>query len=65
MPHRPDIHRLYCTASWQRRRRHQLHVQRLCELCLERGHVTAATVTDHVESHKGDYTALQLGALRR
>jgi len=64
MPHRPDIHRWYCTASWQRRRAHQLMIEPLCRLCLARGIVTPATVADHVVSHGGDYTAFRLGPLR-
>ena len=56
MPHRPDIHRWYCTAGWQRRRAHQLMIEPLCRLCLEAGRVTPATVADHVEPHRGDLT---------
>src|SRR5262249_53706994 len=56
MPHRPDVHRWYCTAGWQRRRAHQLLVEPLCRLCLEAGRVTPATVADHVEPHRGDLT---------
>ena len=56
MPHRPEVHRWYCTAGWQRRRRHQLHIEPLCRLCLEAGRVTPATVADHVEPHRGDLT---------
>jgi 5-methylcytosine-specific restriction endonuclease McrA len=36
----------------------------LCALCLQCGHVTPATVADHVVSHKGDFTAFKLGELR-
>src|SRR5215471_11776809 len=35
MPHRPEVHRWYCTAGWQRRRAHQLMIGPLCRLCLE------------------------------
>jgi hypothetical protein len=35
MPHRPHIHRWYCTAGWQCRRAHQLMIEPLCRLCLE------------------------------
>ena len=61
---RPEIHRWYTTASWLRRRRHQLRVQPLCELCLAAGRVEPATVADHIESHGGDYAKFRLGALR-
>jgi len=64
MPHAPHIHRWYCTASWQRRRAHQLRVEPLCRLCLEAGRVTPATVADHVTPHRGDFNAFRLGQLR-
>jgi 5-methylcytosine-specific restriction endonuclease McrA len=64
MPHAPHIHRWYCTASWARRRAHQLRVEPLCRLCLKVGRVTPATVADHVTPHRGDYTAFRLGQLR-
>jgi len=49
MPHRPEVHRWYCTASWQRRRRHQFRVQPLCE---------------HIEPHRGNFELFRLGKLR-
>jgi 5-methylcytosine-specific restriction endonuclease McrA len=64
MPHRPEVHRWYCTASWQRRRAHQLHIEPLCRLCLEAGRVTPATVADHIEPHRGDYQLFRLCELR-
>jgi 5-methylcytosine-specific restriction endonuclease McrA len=64
MPHAPQIHRWYCTAGWRRRRAHQLRVEPLCRLCLEAGRVTPATVADHVEPHRGNFTAFRLGQLR-
>jgi 5-methylcytosine-specific restriction endonuclease McrA len=64
MPDRAEIHRWYCSASWLRRRAHQLAIEPLCRVCLEAGHVTPATVADHVVSHKGNYTAFRLGELR-
>ena len=64
MPHAPHIHRWYCTASWQRRRAHQLMIEPLCRLCLEAGRVTSATVADHVTPHREDYNAFRLGQLR-
>src|SRR5262245_11306583 len=64
MPHAPHIHRWYCTASWARRRAHQLMIEPLCRLCLEAGRVTPATVADHVVPHRGDFTAFRLGQLR-
>jgi len=64
MPHRREVHRWYCTTSWQRRCSHQLRIEPLCRFCLERGVVTPATVADHIESHHGDYNAFRLGPLR-
>jgi 5-methylcytosine-specific restriction endonuclease McrA len=64
MPHRPEVHRWYCTVSWARRRAYQLMIEPLCRLCLEAGRVTPATVADHVMPHRGDYTAFRLGQLR-
>jgi 5-methylcytosine-specific restriction endonuclease McrA len=64
MPHAPHVDKWYCRASWQRRRAHQLHIEPLCRLCLEAGHVTPATVADHIEPHRGDYRLFRLGALR-
>ena len=61
---RPNIHRWYCTAGWQHRRRYQLMTEPLCRLCLEAGRVTPATVADHVQSHRGDFNAFRLGPLR-
>jgi hypothetical protein len=53
MPHHSEIHRWYCTASWARRRAHQLHIEPLCSLCLEAGRVTPATVADHTTPRSG------------
>jgi 5-methylcytosine-specific restriction endonuclease McrA len=64
MPHRSEIHRWYCTASWARRRAHQLRIEPPCRLCLEAGRVTPATVADHLQPHRGDYNAFKLGSLR-
>jgi hypothetical protein len=58
MPHCPEVHRWYCTASWQRRRR---HVQPLCELFSKS---VAATGADHIEPHRGNYELFRLGKLR-
>jgi hypothetical protein len=64
MLHRQEVHRWYCTASWQRRRAHQLMIEPLCRICLEAGRVTPATVADHDPPHRGDFTAFRLGPLR-
>jgi len=41
-----------------------LQIEPLCQLCLEAGRIVAATVADHIEPHKGDFTAFRLGRLR-
>src|SRR5215467_16084333 len=33
---------------------HQLRLEPLCQMCLNRGRITAATVVDHVEPHRDD-----------
>lgn len=46
--------RWYNTARWRTARQAQLTKQPLCERCLSRGVVKAATVVHHTEAHKGD-----------
>jgi 5-methylcytosine-specific restriction protein A len=43
---------------------HQLRIEPLCALCLERNPVTPATIADHHPPHKGDWNAFRLGPLR-
>lgn len=45
---------MYGTGRWQKRRRYQLQLQPLCEMCLRDGRIVPATVVDHVEPHKDD-----------
>jgi 5-methylcytosine-specific restriction endonuclease McrA len=54
----------YALTRWQKRRRHQLHQEPYCKLCLERGVLTAAEVVDHVKSHGGDWNAFWLTPLQ-
>ena len=54
----------YCNRRWRRRRAHQLRVAPLCEECRKRGLVEAATIVDHVVSHRGDKNAFWTGALQ-
>jgi len=51
-------------ARWRRLRKFQLIQHPLCKFCLERGIVTAANVVDHVEPHRGDWTAFVTGELQ-
>jgi 5-methylcytosine-specific restriction protein A len=49
-----DYSRLYNTAHWKRLRRLQLITHPLCTYCERQGVITAATVADHIDPHKGD-----------
>jgi hypothetical protein len=44
----------YFTARWKRTAAAQLAEEPLCRNCMKHGRVTAATVCDHVEPHRGD-----------
>lgn len=44
----------YKLARWQRRRKAQLMAEPLCAFCLADKRITAATVADHLEPHRGD-----------
>lgn len=46
--------KLYKTARWRARRMHQLAEEPLCRSCAKAGRITAATIADHVEPHRGD-----------
>lgn len=39
---------------WQKRRAEQLRKHPLCNFCVRHGKVTAATVADHIQPHRGD-----------
>lgn len=45
---------LYNTTAWKQLRRWHLAQFALCELCLQRGHVTPASVVHHIDPHRGD-----------
>lgn len=45
---------LYNKSRWRQLRNLQLSAEPLCKLCEEAGKVTAATVVDHIEPHRGD-----------
>ena len=55
---------LYETASWIKRRKHQLLIEPLCRYCKDMGRVTAATVADHVVPHRGNPEAFFTGELQ-
>jgi len=44
----------YKTSRWQRLRYHQLQSEPLCRMCQQIGRITAATICDHINQHKGD-----------
>lgn len=41
-------------AKWQRERRKFLESNPFCVKCYEEGHITMATVVDHIVPHRGD-----------
>ena len=41
-------------AKWQRERRKFLESNPFCVKCYEEGHITMATVVDHIKTHRGD-----------
>lgn len=45
---------LYNNNAWRAVRLAQLQKEPLCAFCKKRGVITAATVCDHVDPHKGD-----------
>ncbi len=54
----------YSLQRWRKRAKHQLRLEPLCRICLEHGHVVAATIADHIEPHNGDWNRFLLGALQ-
>jgi len=56
--------RWYDLACWAKLRAHQLRVQPLCRMCLAKGSVSAATIVDHIEPHRGDWNKFRLGKLQ-
>lgn len=48
--------RLYDTSRWRQAARRFLVEHPLCSYCARIGRVTPATVVDHVEPHRGDYS---------
>lgn len=56
--------RWYSLKAWKDRRHDQLTREPLCAFCLGMGHVTPATVADHVVPHRGDYDLFWFGELQ-
>lgn len=42
-------------GRWQKARAAWLKAHPLCEMCLDQGVTTAATLVDHIEPHRGDH----------
>jgi hypothetical protein len=57
-------HRWYKLERWRKRAKHQLRVQPLCVMCLQRGELAPATIVDHIEPHRGDWNRFWLGAVQ-
>ena len=53
---------LYSTKAWKRLRQNQLQDDPWCAMCAKQGHLTPATVVDHIEPHRGDERAFFLAA---
>lgn len=45
---------LYRLSAWRKLRKEYLKRNPICVKCLERGHVTPATVVDHRQPHRGN-----------
>lgn len=45
---------LYNARSWRKRRAEQMRAEPLCRYCKRLGRITAATIADHIEPHRGD-----------
>lgn len=56
-----ETDRLYSTRQWQKLRAEHLRLEPLCRMCQAEGRVTAATVCDHVEPHRGDVALFWAG----
>ena len=63
-PENPVAYGFHQTARWKRLRKLQLTEEPLCRFCLARGVVRAATVADHVEPHKNNWTKFVTGKLQ-
>ena len=59
-----EFSHLYNKRRWRRMAKAQLGNEPLCAECLKQGIITAATVADHVEPHRGDPTRFWTGRLQ-
>jgi 5-methylcytosine-specific restriction enzyme A len=58
------VNNWYGTQRWKRMRRAQLQREPLCAFCMKQGKLTAASVADHVEPHRGNEQMFWHGELR-
>lgn len=56
--------RWYWTARWRRQAKAQLTADPICAICYGNGHITAASIADHVEPHRGDHDLFWHGPLQ-
>src|SRR3974390_1768688 len=56
-----EFRHLYDKRRWRRMAKAQRQREPLCAACLKKGIITAATVADHVELHRGDPTRFWTG----
>jgi hypothetical protein len=54
----------YGLRRWRAKSKAQLAAEPLCRMCQAEGVVTAATVADHIEPHRGDPEKFWNGALQ-
>ena len=56
--------RLYNSRAWRKRAMRQLADEPMCRICASQRRVTAATVADHIEPHRGDSEQFWNGSLQ-
>lgn len=59
-----DWAKWYGLQRWRNRAALQMKAHPLCAMCLQRGHIVAATTADHIVPHKGDYKMFWFGKLQ-
>jgi 5-methylcytosine-specific restriction endonuclease McrA len=64
MPSRRPFDSWYKSRQWLARRKHQIQIEPTCAWCAKRGHVTPATVADHVTPCHDDKNAFLTGELQ-
>lgn len=52
---------MYNNERWEAIRTHQLQIEPLCRMCKDQGEYNPATVCDHIEPHKGNWTKFWSG----